>query len=277
MAALGAGRAVSRAAALRCRPPGGGAKRGTVARQSRRRRRSTIAPAPLLSRTGRLSRRLPGPHARTYRAARLHAWTPLALAPHTVRVLAAERAAAMKCEDAAEASPPAKTASSSRRCRREIDGGRTPIKRIVGERVEVWADIFTDGHEKIAADMLYRPADELEWRRAPDGVSSTTIAGRGSFPLERNAPLPVHDRGVARPLWRPGSASSRRSAAPASTCASRPSRAFASPRRRRRGRRRRRRRGGAARAHGAPHGRERRFGGAARASARARQRGAHRP
>ena len=28
-----------------------------------------------------------------------------------------------------------------------IDGGRFPVKRIVGERVEVWADIYRDGHD----------------------------------------------------------------------------------------------------------------------------------
>ena len=28
-----------------------------------------------------------------------------------------------------------------------IDGGRFPVKRIVGERVEVWADRYRDGHD----------------------------------------------------------------------------------------------------------------------------------
>jgi hypothetical protein len=27
-----------------------------------------------------------------------------------------------------------------------VDGGRFPVKRIVGEEVDVWADIFRDGH-----------------------------------------------------------------------------------------------------------------------------------
>ena len=31
--------------------------------------------------------------------------------------------------------------------RPEVDCGRFPIKRTVGERVEVTADIFADGHE----------------------------------------------------------------------------------------------------------------------------------
>src|SRR5262249_15930603 len=32
-----------------------------------------------------------------------------------------------------------------------VDGGRFPVKRIVGEEVEVWADIFRDGHVVLAA------------------------------------------------------------------------------------------------------------------------------
>src|SRR5690606_37326679 len=49
----------------------------------------------------------------------------------------------------------------------EIDGGRAAAKRIVGETVVVEADIFTDGHDKIAADVLFRTEDAHAWRRAP--------------------------------------------------------------------------------------------------------------
>lgn len=47
-----------------------------------------------------------------------------------------------------------------------IDGGRYPCKRIVGERVEIEADIFGDSHPVIAAQLLWRPDDEQEWRRS---------------------------------------------------------------------------------------------------------------
>ena len=30
------------------------------------------------------------------------------------------------------------------------------MKRIVGERVEVWADIYRDGHDVIAAALVWR-------------------------------------------------------------------------------------------------------------------------
>jgi starch synthase (maltosyl-transferring) len=48
-----------------------------------------------------------------------------------------------------------------------IDGGRYPVKRVVGERVEVWADIFRDGHEITAASLIWRGALDREWRREP--------------------------------------------------------------------------------------------------------------
>lgn len=49
----------------------------------------------------------------------------------------------------------------------EIDCGRFPIKRVVGEPVEVEADIFTDGHDLISAVLLYRHGDDQEWTEAP--------------------------------------------------------------------------------------------------------------
>jgi starch synthase (maltosyl-transferring) len=48
----------------------------------------------------------------------------------------------------------------------EIDGGRHPIKRVVGDTVEVWADVFSDGHEVIAAAVRYRDG-ESDWREVP--------------------------------------------------------------------------------------------------------------
>ena len=46
----------------------------------------------------------------------------------------------------------------------EIDGGRYPIKRTVGETVLVEADIFAEGHDRIAAVLLHRQAGEEDWR-----------------------------------------------------------------------------------------------------------------
>src|ERR1700732_2921333 len=47
-----------------------------------------------------------------------------------------------------------------------IDCGRFPVKRIVGERVEVWADIYRDGHDVVSAALIWRRERDREWRRA---------------------------------------------------------------------------------------------------------------
>ena len=41
----------------------------------------------------------------------------------------------------------------------EVDAGRFPIKRTIGEEVIVGADIYTDGHDTLAAELLYRPVE----------------------------------------------------------------------------------------------------------------------
>src|SRR4051794_28875578 len=67
----------------------------------------------------------------------------------------------------------------------ELDGGRFPIKRIVGDVLEVEADIFCDGHEKLAAVVKYRQRDDEAWQEAPMRlVDNDRWAGR--FPLTRN-------------------------------------------------------------------------------------------
>ena len=49
----------------------------------------------------------------------------------------------------------------------EIDGGRFPIKRIIGDQVVVEADIATDGHDVISCALLYRREVDAEWTEAP--------------------------------------------------------------------------------------------------------------
>src|SRR6195952_2469816 len=45
-----------------------------------------------------------------------------------------------------------------------IDGGRFPVKRIVGERVEVWADMYRDGPDITTAALVWRREQDREWR-----------------------------------------------------------------------------------------------------------------
>jgi starch synthase (maltosyl-transferring) len=46
----------------------------------------------------------------------------------------------------------------------EIDAGRYPIKRVVGEQVTVEADVFTDGHDEVSAMLLYRRTCDKQYR-----------------------------------------------------------------------------------------------------------------
>src|SRR3954466_11031058 len=48
-----------------------------------------------------------------------------------------------------------------------IDGGRFPVKRIAGESIEVWADIYRDGHDVVSAGLIWRCERDREWRREP--------------------------------------------------------------------------------------------------------------
>jgi len=48
-----------------------------------------------------------------------------------------------------------------------IDGGRYPVKRIVGEDLVVEADIFKDGHDIVAAILRWRVLGKRAWRETP--------------------------------------------------------------------------------------------------------------
>lgn len=66
----------------------------------------------------------------------------------------------------------------------EVDGGKFPIKRTVGERVVVEADIFADGHEVLNSSLLYRPLNESPWLEAPMRIVEND-RWRGEFRVER--------------------------------------------------------------------------------------------
>jgi len=64
-----------------------------------------------------------------------------------------------------------------------VDDGRFAAKRVIGDRVVVEADCFTDGHDAVAARVLWRREDDSKWREGP-----MTFLGndrwRGSFVAE---------------------------------------------------------------------------------------------
>src|ERR1700735_5930476 len=62
----------------------------------------------------------------------------------------------------------------------QIDCGRFPIKRIVGETVVVEADVFADGHDQITCQVLYSRAGDKVWQSSPM-TSLGNARWRGGF------------------------------------------------------------------------------------------------
>jgi len=44
-----------------------------------------------------------------------------------------------------------------------LEGGRYPVKRIVGEPLEVWVDVFKDGHDVLSAVLKHRKEGSVRW------------------------------------------------------------------------------------------------------------------
>ena len=66
----------------------------------------------------------------------------------------------------------------------EVDGGRFPAKRVIGDAVAVEADVFADGHDEICARIVYRHEIEEVWR----GARMKRLAGdrwRGEFTVSK--------------------------------------------------------------------------------------------
>jgi starch synthase (maltosyl-transferring) len=49
----------------------------------------------------------------------------------------------------------------------QLDCGAYPVKRTIGDPVEVWADVFRDGHEVLGAAVRYKRTGERRWREMP--------------------------------------------------------------------------------------------------------------
>jgi len=65
-----------------------------------------------------------------------------------------------------------------------VNAGQYPIKRVTGETVAVQADVFTDGHDRVAAVLRYRHEDDEHWheRRMKPLVNDRWS---GSFAIDR--------------------------------------------------------------------------------------------
>ena len=73
-----------------------------------------------------------------------------------------------------------------------VNCGAYPVKRVKGEKVIVSANIITDGHDTIAAEVLFRHTSEKSWKSAPmiyidndrwEGVFSVEDIGSYNYTL----------------------------------------------------------------------------------------------
>jgi starch synthase (maltosyl-transferring) len=65
----------------------------------------------------------------------------------------------------------------------QVDEGLYPAKRTVGERVDVSADIFGDGHDHVRARLLYKKEGESKWREV-EMVHTVNDAWHASFNVD---------------------------------------------------------------------------------------------
>jgi starch synthase (maltosyl-transferring) len=86
----------------------------------------------------------------------------------------------------------------------QIDGGAYPVKRTIGQRVVVEADLLADGHDRLAGALLYRRRERAEhaWREEPlTPIGAEHVAEPGGPPRSGPGPAampvpapPVNDR-----------------------------------------------------------------------------------
>ena len=68
-----------------------------------------------------------------------------------------------------------------------VDCGRYAAKAVVGDEVVVSADVFREGHEKVAAAVRYRGPDDRAWKESPLRLD-VNDRWYGSFPVDRQGP-----------------------------------------------------------------------------------------
>jgi starch synthase (maltosyl-transferring) len=66
----------------------------------------------------------------------------------------------------------------------QVDCGRYPARRILGDRVEISAAIFSDGHDHVAAQLLFKHESEPTWRSMPM-AELTNDRWSASFTVDR--------------------------------------------------------------------------------------------
>lgn len=66
----------------------------------------------------------------------------------------------------------------------EVNGGRYAAKRVVGDNVTVTAAIFSDGHDHVAARLLYRHSEDKQFKSVPFSALPNDL-WTARFPVDR--------------------------------------------------------------------------------------------
>lgn len=66
----------------------------------------------------------------------------------------------------------------------EVDGGRFPVKRLLGDEVAVEADIVCDGHDELECRLLVRHGDTGQWTETPMACLGNDL-WRATFTADR--------------------------------------------------------------------------------------------
>lgn len=94
----------------------------------------------------------------------------------------------------------------------QLDGGNHPIKATVEEIIPVTADVLCDGHDIIAASLLYKHENERIWKAEPMSQAENNV-WQASFLVEKQGiyylkhamlEKAVYELGYemnSRPLW----------------------------------------------------------------------------
>ncbi|HEX5476433.1 MAG TPA: alpha-1,4-glucan--maltose-1-phosphate maltosyltransferase, partial [Burkholderiales bacterium] len=87
--------------------------------------------------------------------------------------------------------------------RPEVDCGRYPVKRVLGEEVRVEADVFADGHDEVSCELVFRLLGEKAWQSVPMQFLGNDHWS-ASFRVERLGRYEYTVRGWTDPLatWR---------------------------------------------------------------------------
>src|SRR5260221_4559077 len=80
-----------------------------------------------------------------------------------------------------------------------VDDGRFAVKRIAGDRVDVEADCFADGHDMLACMLRHKREDDAEWQDTPMApLGNDPSRGAFTVPAPGGHPYPATPMDDAR-------------------------------------------------------------------------------